>query len=59
VLLTSDPMMPRMLDHLGVELALGIVGLAAVFMPKVCLGHRPRPQPYFLIPPIYILEIAM
>ena len=28
-----------MLEHLGVELPLGVVGLAAEFVPKVCSGH--------------------
>jgi hypothetical protein len=27
------------LEHLGVELPLGVVGLAAEFMPKVSSGH--------------------
>ena len=33
-----------MLEHLGVELLLGVVGLAAEFTPKVCSGHRFRPE---------------
>ena len=38
-----------MLEHLGVELLLGVVGLAAEFAPKVCSGHRLRPEgPSFL-----------
>ena len=28
-----------MLEHLGVELPLGFVGLAEEFVPKICLGH--------------------
>ena len=32
------------LKHLGVELPLGVVGLAAEFMPKVCSGQGPRPE---------------
>ena len=31
-----------MLDCLGVELPLRVVELAVEFVPKVCLGHRPR-----------------
>ena len=31
-----------MLEHLGVELLLGVVGLATEFMLKVSLGHWPR-----------------
>ena len=31
-----------MLENLGVELLLGVVGLAVEFVPKVCLGHWPR-----------------
>ena len=30
------------LEHLGVELPLGVLGLAAEFTPKVCLGHQHR-----------------
>ena len=44
VLLTSDPMIIRVLEHLGVELPLGVVGLDAEFEPKVCSGHWPRPE---------------
>ena len=33
-----------MLEHLGVELPLGVVGLAVEFAPKVCSGHWPRPE---------------
>jgi hypothetical protein len=33
-----------MLGCLGVELLLGIVGLAAEFVPKVCSGQGPRPE---------------
>jgi hypothetical protein len=36
-----DPVILGMLQHLGVELPLGVVGLAVEFAPKVCLGHRP------------------
>jgi hypothetical protein len=31
-----------MLEHLGVELPLGVVGLTADFVPKVCSEHWPR-----------------
>ena len=31
-----------MLEHLGVELPLGVVGLAAESVPKVCSGQWPR-----------------
>lgn len=33
-----------MLGHLGVELPLGIMGLVAELAPKVCSGHRLRPE---------------
>ena len=38
------------LEHLGVELILGVVELAAEFTPKVCSGHWPRQErvPWFL-----------
>ena len=32
------------LEHLGVELPLGIVGLAVEFAPKVFSGHQPRQE---------------
>ena len=34
--------MLNMLDKLGVELPLDVVGLAAKFVPSVCSGHWPR-----------------
>ena len=34
-----DPGIPGMLEYLGVELPLGVVGLAVEFAPKVCSGH--------------------
>ena len=36
VLLTSDPLILCMLEHLGVELCLSVIGLVAEFAPKVC-----------------------
>jgi hypothetical protein len=33
-----------MLEHLGVELPLGVVELAVEFIPKVCSGHWPRQE---------------
>jgi hypothetical protein len=42
VLFTSDPMILGVLEHLGVELPLGVVGLAVEFVPKVCSGYQPR-----------------
>ena len=39
ILLTSDSMILGMLEHLGMELPLGVVGLAVEFVPKVCLWH--------------------
>ena len=33
-----------MLEHLGVELLLDVVGLAAELAHKVCSGHRLRPE---------------
>ena len=38
-LLTSDPVFLGLLECLGVELPLGVVGLADKFVPKVCSGH--------------------
>ena len=35
----SDPMILGVLECLGVELPLGVVGLVAEFGPKVCSGH--------------------
>lgn len=32
------------LEHLRVELPLGVVGLCAEPVPKVCSGHRFRPE---------------
>ena len=32
------------LECLGVELPLGVVGLAVEFVPKVCSEHRPRQE---------------
>lgn len=42
VFLTSDPMILDVLEHLGAEMPLGVVGLASGFAPKVCSGHHPR-----------------
>jgi hypothetical protein len=36
-----------MLEHLGMELLLDVVGLAVEFVPKVCSGHLPRPEGKF------------
>jgi hypothetical protein len=44
VLLTSDPMILGEFECLGVELPLGVVGLAAKFGSKVWSGLRPRPE---------------
>ena len=33
-----------MLERLGVELILGVVGLGAEFAPKVCSGNQTRPE---------------
>jgi hypothetical protein len=33
-----------MLEHLGVDLPLGVVGLAVEFVPKVCSGHWHKPE---------------
>ena len=37
-----DPMILGVLEHLGVELPLGVVGLGAKLMPKVCSGYQLR-----------------
>ena len=37
-----DPMILGVLEHLGVKLPLGVMGLAAEFSSKVCLGLWPR-----------------
>ena len=39
-----DPLILDMLEHLGVELSLGVVGLAVELSLKVCSGHWPRRQ---------------
>jgi hypothetical protein len=39
-----EPGILVMLENLGVELPLGVVGLAAEFGPKVCSGLQPRPE---------------
>ena len=39
---SSSPLILDVLEHLGVGLVLGVVTLAAEFMPKVCSGHQPR-----------------
>jgi hypothetical protein len=36
-----DPLILDMLERLGVELPLGVVGLAMEFAPKICSGHQP------------------
>ena len=53
-----------MLECLGMELPLGVVGLAIEFAPQVCSGHRPRLEgtcvtgwvgslcPWFLMVPV-------
>ena len=45
-----DLVVQGVLQHLGVELLLGVVVLAAEFTPKVCSGHWPRQErvPWFL-----------
>jgi hypothetical protein len=42
VLLTSNPVILGVLESPRVELPLGVVGMAAEFVPKVCSGHQPR-----------------
>jgi hypothetical protein len=32
------------LERLGLDLPLDVVGLAAEFAPKFCSGHQPRPE---------------
>ena len=39
---TSDPLSLGVLEHLGVEFPLGVVGLAAEFGPQVCSGYQLR-----------------
>jgi hypothetical protein len=53
-----------MLEHLGVELPLGIVGLAVEFAPKVCSGNLPKQertftagQAGFLCPWIWLVPV--
>jgi hypothetical protein len=40
----SSPMILGMLEHLRVKLLLGVVGLGAELVPKVCSGHQLRPE---------------
>jgi hypothetical protein len=47
ILLTSNPMIPGMLELLGGELLLGVLGLAGEYAPKVCSGCWPRPEGCF------------
>jgi hypothetical protein len=35
-----DPVILGVLEHLGVDLPLGVVGLGTEPVPKVCSGHR-------------------
>jgi hypothetical protein len=39
---SCDPVILGVLERLGVELPVGVVGLAAEFTPKVCSGHLLR-----------------
>ena len=39
-----DSVVLGVLEHLGVELLLSVVGLAVKFAPKVCSGHWPSPE---------------
>ena len=39
-----DPVVLDVLELLEMELPLGVMGLTAEFMPKVCSGHQPRPE---------------
>jgi hypothetical protein len=41
VFLTSDPIIPGVLEYLGMNLPLGVVGLTVELAPKVCSGHWP------------------
>jgi hypothetical protein len=41
---SRNPVVLGVLEHLGVELLLGVVGLAAEFAPEICSGHWPRPE---------------
>jgi hypothetical protein len=40
---SCEPVVLGMLEHLGVELPLGVVGLATKFVPKVCSGPKVCP----------------
>ena len=48
-------MIPGLLKCLGVELPLGVVGLGAEFVPKVCLGHLLRLEGICEIGPVEFL----
>ena len=41
VFLPCDPLILGQLEHLGVELPLGVLGLAVEFVPKVCSWCQP------------------
>jgi hypothetical protein len=45
----SSPVILGMLEHLGADLSMGVVGLGVEPVPKVCSGHRLRPEGDFLI----------
>ena len=40
----TSPVILGMLEHLGVDLPLGIMGPGAEPVPKVCSGHMLRPE---------------
>ena len=61
VLLTSDPMILGVLECLGLEFPLGVVGLGSEFGSKVCSGLWPRleGESVFLHPQTHIFDNAM
>jgi hypothetical protein len=40
----SDSIILGVLEHLGVDILLSVVGLDAEFVPKICSGHQPRQE---------------
>jgi hypothetical protein len=42
-------MIQGILEYLGVQVLLGVVGLSAEIVPKVCSGHWLRPEGVLLI----------
>ena len=58
VLGSWDPLILGVLECLGVELPLGVVGLAEELAPKVCSGHQPRQEGTHATGQVEFLEVC-